>query len=232
MFKTKKFFVLSTEFIIGVLFVLMGLALQLPGYFATIIAIMWIVAFASATQDICSDGIYISSLSKARQAAYIGVQGMAWNLGRIVAVSGVVWLAGYFQDDMCVSPKTSWMYALFAAGALMAIHGANSNPATNMPPMVWASFTPDIPDTSPTVMGTTNTMPINWNTVRGSHFGNLRGHRSSHPNTSRTTVPKIMARSTSAGKAVRLPLPRPINTPKAAETAHVKRSRGHAKMRE
>ena len=33
------------------------------------------------------------TLNKAQQAAYIGVQGMAWNLGRIVAVSGVVWFA-------------------------------------------------------------------------------------------------------------------------------------------
>ena len=123
MFKTKKFFVLSTEFIIGVLFVLMGLALNLESYFVAIIAIMWVVAFASATQDICSDGIYISTLNKAKQAAYIGVQGMAWNLGRIIAVSGVVWLAGYLQEDACLSPKTSWMYALFASGALMALFG-------------------------------------------------------------------------------------------------------------
>ena len=123
MFKTKKFWVLSTEFFIGVLFVLMGLALNIHSYFASIIAIMWIVAFASATQDICSDGIYISSLSKARQAAYIGVQGMAWNLGRVIAVSAVVWLAGWLQESAGMTPTSSWMYALFASGALMALFG-------------------------------------------------------------------------------------------------------------
>ncbi len=122
-FKTKKFFVLSTEFIIGVLFVLMGLALNLDGYFGAIIAIMWFVAFMSATQDICSDGIYISSLDKSRQAAYIGVQGMAWNLGRVIAVSAIVWVAGYLQSTSCMSPKSAWMYALFGSGALMAVFG-------------------------------------------------------------------------------------------------------------
>src|SRR5688572_4228099 len=121
-FRTKKFFVVSMEFVIGVLFVLMGLALNLPGYFAAIIALLWVVALASATQDICSDGIYISTLNKAQQAAYIGVQGMAWNVGRIIAVSGVVWLAGYLQGTG-QDPKTAWMYALFAAGALMATFG-------------------------------------------------------------------------------------------------------------
>src|SRR6187455_1891234 len=59
MFKTKKFFVVSMEFVIGVLFVLMGLALNLNGYFAAIIGLLWIIALGSATQDICSDGIYI-----------------------------------------------------------------------------------------------------------------------------------------------------------------------------
>jgi PAT family beta-lactamase induction signal transducer AmpG len=88
MFLTKKFFVLATEFLMGGLFALMGVALQLGSYFSLIIGLLWVIAFASATQDICSDGIYISSLSKQRQASFIGAQGMAWNLGRIIAVSG------------------------------------------------------------------------------------------------------------------------------------------------
>lgn len=121
-FKTKKFFVVSMEFVIGVLFVLMGLALNLPAYFGAIIALLWFIAIASATQDICSDGIYISTLNKGQQAAYIGVQGMAWNLGRIIAVSGVVWLAGYLREGGMAS-KTAWMYALFGSGALMALFG-------------------------------------------------------------------------------------------------------------
>jgi PAT family beta-lactamase induction signal transducer AmpG len=122
MFKTKKFFVVSMEFVIGALFVLMGLALNLPAYFGAIIALLWVIAIASATQDICSDGIYISTLNKAQQAAYIGVQGMAWNLGRIIAVSGVVWLAGHLKGSG-FEPKTAWTYALFASGGLMALFG-------------------------------------------------------------------------------------------------------------
>jgi MFS transporter, PAT family, beta-lactamase induction signal transducer AmpG len=122
MFKTKKFFVVSMEFVIGVLFVLMGLALHLNGYFTAILGLLWIIALASATQDICSDGIYISTLNKAQQATYIGVQGMAWNLGRIVAVSGVVWFAGHLKETGH-DAKTAWMYALLASGALMALFG-------------------------------------------------------------------------------------------------------------
>ena len=123
MFKTKKFFVLSMEFVIGVLFALMGLALYLPGYFGAIIGLMWIVAIASATQDICSDGIYISALKKEDQAKYIGVQSMAWNLGRVIAVSAVVWLAGYLQSEMGMTPKAAWLYALLGSGLGMGAFG-------------------------------------------------------------------------------------------------------------
>src|SRR5690606_13042282 len=65
----------------------------------------------------------ISTLTRPQQASYIGVQGMAWNLGRIIAVSGMVWFAGYLQASACMSPKTAWMNALFGSGALMALFG-------------------------------------------------------------------------------------------------------------
>jgi len=120
MFKTKKFFVLSTEFVIGILLALMGLVLQLPGYFSIIIGLLWIVAFLSATQDICSDGIYISALDKSK---YIGVQGMAWNLGRVIATAVIVGFAGYLQEEMKMSPQAAWTYALILSGAIMGLFG-------------------------------------------------------------------------------------------------------------
>ena len=52
MFKTKKFFVVSMEFVIGALFVLMGLALNLLAYFGAIITLLWVVASGSSTQYI------------------------------------------------------------------------------------------------------------------------------------------------------------------------------------
>lgn len=123
MFRTKKFFVLSMELVIAALFVAMALALQLESYFFVIVGVMWVVAFASATQDICVDGVYITALDERRQAAFIGVQGMAWNLGRIIAVSATVWLAGYLQTSKGVDSKTAWGTVLGLSGLLMAALG-------------------------------------------------------------------------------------------------------------
>ena len=47
------------------------------GLLPDLVVVLWVLAFASATQDICVDGIYITSLDAKRQAAWIGVQGMS-----------------------------------------------------------------------------------------------------------------------------------------------------------
>jgi PAT family beta-lactamase induction signal transducer AmpG len=90
MYRTKKFFVLTMEALIGVLFVGVAMSLSLPGYFPIVIALLWVAAFASSTQDICGDGIYLTALDKKTQASLAGVQGMFWNLGKVLATGALV----------------------------------------------------------------------------------------------------------------------------------------------
>ena len=68
MYRTKKFFVLSMEIVIAALLCAIAVALPLPNYFQISIAVLWVMAFASATQDICVDGIYITTLDAQSQA--------------------------------------------------------------------------------------------------------------------------------------------------------------------
>jgi PAT family beta-lactamase induction signal transducer AmpG len=119
MFKTKKFWVLSMEFAMAVLFGLMALSLSLPSYFHVIIGLLWLIAFSSATQDICIDGVYITSLDKDRQAAWIGLQGAFWVTGRIFATSIVVLLAGALKTELGFEPKLAWALALSLSAAVM-----------------------------------------------------------------------------------------------------------------
>ncbi len=123
MFKTKKFFVVAMEYTMAALLVLLALSMRLPDYFQIAIAVLWVIAFASATQDICVDGIYITSLDEKRQAAWIGVQGVAWNAGRIFGTAVVVGLAGVLQEDVGLEPRTAWSYALLSCAATLALLG-------------------------------------------------------------------------------------------------------------
>lgn len=123
MYRTKRFFVLAMELLMALVLGGIALSLRLPSYFHVVIAALWVLAFASATQDICIDGVYITSLDKSRQAAWIGVQGMCWNVGRIFATAAVVWLAGSLKESGHEA-KTAWMYALGLSAATMAALGA------------------------------------------------------------------------------------------------------------
>ncbi len=124
-YKTKKFFVISMQIVMTGLLAAMGLALGVPDYLPLVIAALWLLAFASATQDICIDGIYITSLDDKRQSAWMGVQGVAWVLGRIFATMAVVWLAGRLERAG-FAHSAAWTYALCASagamGALAAYH--------------------------------------------------------------------------------------------------------------
>jgi len=119
MFLTKKFFVLAMELLIAGLFVAMGFALKSPSYLAIITGILWVVAFASATQDICVDGVYITALDKTRQAAWQGTQSAFWNAGRLFGTAAIVHFAGGLISGG-QEPHAAWTLAMIVAGVVMA----------------------------------------------------------------------------------------------------------------
>ncbi len=122
MYRTKKFFVLSMEILMAALLCAIAVALPLPNYFQISIALLWVMAFASATQDICVDGVYITTLDAQAQAKFIGVQGVFWNVGRLFATAAVVWAAGSLKQDHGMSATAAWGCALgLAAGVLCVL---------------------------------------------------------------------------------------------------------------
>ena len=107
-FRTKKFFVVTTQLLSGVLFGVAALSLQLPLFFAVSVAVFAVVAFSGATHDIAADGVYMSELSPASQAKYIGWQGAFYNLAKLVATGGLVWLAGWLYEGFSTSGTASF----------------------------------------------------------------------------------------------------------------------------
>ncbi len=119
MYRTKKFFVLAMELLMAGLLCGIAVALPLPNYFQIVIAVLWVMAFASATQDICVDGIYITTLDEKKQAAYIGVQGVFWNVGRLFGTAVIVWAAGSLKEDHGMSATAAWGWSLSLAGVTL-----------------------------------------------------------------------------------------------------------------
>lgn len=103
LYRTKKFFVVTTQILSGLLFGLAALALHMPHFFAVTVAVFAVVAFSGATHDIAADGVYMSELNATDQAKYIGWQGAFYNLAKLVATGGLVWFAGWLYNRFSTS---------------------------------------------------------------------------------------------------------------------------------
>jgi len=121
MYKTKKFFVVLTQVLSGLLFACVAFALQLPSFFAITIGMLAVIALSGATHDIAADGVYMSTLSTEEQARWIGWQGAFYNIAKIAATGGLVYLAGTFIDSFGVT--TAWMIIMFIIGIVMLALG-------------------------------------------------------------------------------------------------------------
>ncbi len=115
MFKTKKYFVIATQFIGGVLFGLLALTLQLPSFFQWSLVLFAIIAFNFATHDIAADGVYVNVLSDKQQSQYVGWQGAFYNVGKILSQGVFVIVAGKLETTIGVVPAWGIVMGMFGA---------------------------------------------------------------------------------------------------------------------
>ena len=121
MYRTKKFFVVLTQLFSGLLFALIAFALHLPDFFAITIAMLFVVALSGSTHDIAADGTYMSVLNNEEQAQWIGWQGAFYNIAKLAATGGLVYLAGFFIDHYGVAQ--AWTIIMLIIAVIMAVLG-------------------------------------------------------------------------------------------------------------
>ena len=121
MYRTKKFFVVTTQLLSGVSLALVAMALPLPDFFPYVVAIMAVIAFSGATHDIALDGVYIHELTKTQQAQYIGWQGAFYNIAKVTAMGGLVYLAGVLESQ--IGALYAWMTIMGICGAILVLLG-------------------------------------------------------------------------------------------------------------
>lgn len=121
MYKTRKFFVYTTQLFTGVLFGLVALSLQAGSFFSISIAILAIIAFSGATHDTAADGVYLNELSEKQQAQFVGWQGAFYNIAKIVSGGLLVFLAGILEKRIGI--VNAWSVVMLIYAAIMIILG-------------------------------------------------------------------------------------------------------------
>ncbi len=119
MFKTKRFWTVLMQLLVGV--ALFGIAFSVPTtiYWQLTLIVFAIMAFASATHDIAADGFYMLSLEQSQQAAFVGVRSTFYRVATIVGSGLLVVIAGELAPSMGF--KGAWSVVFMITGALFIL---------------------------------------------------------------------------------------------------------------
>jgi len=102
--KTKRWWTLIMQWIIGFGLAAVAFAIPTPFFFQLTLAIFWLVGFASATHDIASDGYYMIALEEHEQAAYVGIRSTFYRVATIVGQGLLVIIAGVIESNTGLEP--------------------------------------------------------------------------------------------------------------------------------
>jgi len=117
---TKRKWFLSMQLVVALAFLGIGLFLPSNAFFTITLAFFWMAAFASATNDIASDGYYMIGLTKKKQSFFIGLRSTFYRLAMITGQGLLVIFAGYLENTYGDNTK-AWSMTMISAAVLMII---------------------------------------------------------------------------------------------------------------
>lgn len=117
---TKRRWIWSLQFVIGALFAGVALTLPMDNFLQMSLAVLWLMAFASASHDIAADGFYMLGLPTHEQAAFVGVRSAFARITNILGQGGLVYLAGWLMDGGA-TPADAWRSALLLLALLFLL---------------------------------------------------------------------------------------------------------------
>ncbi len=115
---TKRKWFLGMQLVISVALLGVGLTLPTNMFFTTTLACFWMAAFASATNDIASDGYYMIGLTEKKQSFFVGMRSTFYRLAMVTGEGLIVFGAGFLEQKYGDSTK-AWSITMTAAAFLM-----------------------------------------------------------------------------------------------------------------
>lgn len=104
LFKTKRWWIVFMQLLIGAGLGGVALAIPLPGFFKVTLIFLWLLAFSSATHDISADGFYMLGLNEHQQAYFVGIRSTFYRIAMITGQGLLIILAGYFETATGLPP--------------------------------------------------------------------------------------------------------------------------------
>ena len=124
LYRTKRFFVVLMQFCLVASVAGVAFCLKLPGqtWLVPVLVLLAVTAILGATQDIGSDGVYVTTLPPKDMAKYTGFQSMCWNAGFLLAAGPLIHYSGVLHERTG-NWGSSWMVIMLVIAGVMLLAG-------------------------------------------------------------------------------------------------------------
>ena len=132
---TKRNWFLSMQLFISIAFLIVGFIIPTSHFFLLSLAIFWVAAFASASNDVASDGFYLLALTKDQQSFFLGIRSTFYRASMLTGNGLIILLAGYLEHRYGDNQK-AWSYTMIFIGILMTfltIYNYFATPKNELP---------------------------------------------------------------------------------------------------
>lgn len=102
--KTKRWWIIAMQLLIGAGLAGVALTLPTPFYFKATLAFFWLLAFSSATHDIAADGFYMLALDDSQQSFFVGIRSTFYRFAMIAGQGLLIILAGALEISTGLEP--------------------------------------------------------------------------------------------------------------------------------
>lgn len=117
--KTKRWWIIAMQFLIGCGFAGVAYLIPTSHFFQSSLAILWLMAFSSATHDIAADGFYMIAQSEKEQSLFVGIRNIFYRIAMVFGQGALVTCAGYLTRFYS-TPK-AWLIVFLISGGLVII---------------------------------------------------------------------------------------------------------------
>jgi MFS transporter, PAT family, beta-lactamase induction signal transducer AmpG len=101
---TKRNWIVVTQLLIGVAFILAGAAMPLSCFFPFTLGLFALAAILSASHDIAADGFYMHTLDQHKQAFFVGIRTTFYRIAMLTAMGLLPLVAGIVQERTGLEP--------------------------------------------------------------------------------------------------------------------------------
>ncbi|MFE3867076.1 MFS transporter [Flavobacterium sp. LS2P90] len=120
LYSTKRKWFLAMQLVIAIAFLIVGLTIPMSNFFVLSLAIFWVAAFASASNDVASDGFYMLALAKEQQSFFLGIRSTFYRLSMLTA-NGLIVILGGFLEQKYDDKSKAWSYTMITVALVMAV---------------------------------------------------------------------------------------------------------------